>query len=68
MAFNGGSVLSIKSPESGLVFATAIFNTVIGGGGGAVSAMLIGRVTDYLKGDQVYWSLTWAINGALAGT
>ena len=67
MAFNGGSVLSLRSPESGVVFARAVSNTIIGGSAGALTALLVNRFASYLKGKETHWSLLWTINGALAG-
>lgn len=67
MAFNGGSELSITQPGDGEEVANAVMNTVVGGASAAVTAMLVFKLTDYMRGEQHYWSLLWAINGGLAG-
>ena len=67
MGFNGGSELSISEPGDGAVVALAIMNSVIGGASAAITAMLVFKFVDYVRGESHYWSLLWAINGGLAG-
>ena len=67
MAFNGGSVLSLRTPESEVILATAVSNTVIGESAGSISALLVNKWASYFKKEVPYWSLLWAINGGLAG-
>ena len=67
MAFNGGSELSISQPGDGEAVSNAIMNTVVGGAAAAVTAMLVFKITNFLRGEDHYWSLLWAINGGLAG-
>ena len=67
MAFNGGSELSITHPGDGEIVANAVMNSIIGGASAAVTAMIVFKLTDYMRGEKHYWSLLWAINGGLAG-
>ena len=67
LAFNGGSQLSITQEGDGLAVAIAIMNTVLGGSGGAITSMILYKMTDAIRGQSHYWSLIVTINGGLAG-
>ncbi|KAK3697510.1 hypothetical protein QZH41_011277, partial [Actinostola sp. cb2023] len=62
-AFNGGSQGSIASEGDAEIVALAIVNTIISGGGGALTAMIIKRMGFAEK----KWSLLITINGGLTG-
>lgn len=59
--FNGGSVLATASVESSNAVAIVFMNTNAAAAGGAIAALLVGRVL-FGKAD-----LTMLLNGALAG-
>jgi len=59
--FNGGSVLATASVESSNAVAIVLMNTNAAAAGGAIAALLVGRVL-FGKAD-----LTMLLNGALAG-
>jgi len=56
--------LSIIKPGDGVAITYAAFNTLLGGSGGALSALMINRFLPYWG---CYWSYITMVNGALAG-
>ena len=64
LGFNASSQLSIIRPGDGASITYAAFNTLLGGSGGALSALMINRFLPYWG---CYWSYITMVNGALAG-
>ena len=67
LALNGGAVASIHADDDVFVFAETIMNTLIAAAGGALTAMIVCKITDYWKGQGSFWSLHWSLKGGLAG-
>ncbi|XP_031573365.1 putative ammonium transporter 1 [Actinia tenebrosa] len=63
LAFNGGSQGQISHEKDADIVSLAIVNTIISGGGGAVTAMAVKRMGFAEK----KWSLLVTINGGLTG-
>ena len=75
LCFNGGSEMAIVNEgvsltdgdSHGVRVARAFMNSILGGAGGAVSAISLGYVSALLKKEPAYWSLLICMNGGLAG-
>lgn len=77
LCFNGGSEMMIVDEYTddlvapveshGLRVSRAFMNSILGGAGGAISALLCGYVFALIKRQTPYWSLLICMNGGLAG-
>lgn len=64
LAFNGGTLGTMTNPRDSELIARVISNTVMGGSGGSITVMLVGRLG--LGGDPS-WSFMCTLNGAFIG-
>merc|ERR1712048_32879 len=68
LAFNGGSQLAIVSDAGDAAAVALVFmNTMLGGAGGALSALTCNYISAMIQKETPYWSLLTCINGGLAG-
>ena len=68
LAFNGGSQLAIVSDAGDAAAVALVFmNTMLGGAGGALAAMMSNWIHAKIKKEEPKWSLLTCINGGLAG-
>ncbi|XP_059482687.1 putative ammonium transporter 1 isoform X2 [Neocloeon triangulifer] len=65
LAFNGGSLGHISHHGDGELVAKVLANTALGGAGGALVTMALGRAG--LAGQAGKWSFLISLNGALTG-
>jgi Amt family ammonium transporter len=65
--FNPGSVLFITSADLGSVSALAAVTTTLAPASGAISAMLLDTLLDYLANGHATWDVGSSMNGALTG-
>uniref|UniRef100_A0A146LL84 Ammonium transporter n=2 Tax=Lygus hesperus TaxID=30085 RepID=A0A146LL84_LYGHE len=64
LAFNGGSLGHIAGKGDGIKVARSMFSTVVGGSGGAIVCLILGRMG--LLSDAP-WPFSVTLNGTLAG-
>ena len=77
LCFNGGSEMMIvdeiadghahTGASHGIRVSRAFMNSILGGAGGAISALACGYIIALLKKETAYWSLLICMNGGLAG-
>jgi ammonia channel protein AmtB len=66
LAFNGGSLGHISHHGDGEQVAKVLANTALGGAGGALVTMVLGRA-GLNGGESGRWSFLISLNGALTG-
>jgi len=66
LAFNGGSLGHISHPGDGEMVGKVLANTALGGAGGALVTMALGRA-GLASGGTGKWSFLISLNGALTG-
>ncbi|XP_023714905.1 putative ammonium transporter 1 isoform X1 [Cryptotermes secundus] len=64
LAFNGGTLGTMTNPRDSELIARVISNTVMGGSGGSITVMLVGRLG---LGGTPSWSFMCTLNGAFIG-
>jgi Amt family ammonium transporter len=64
LAFNGGTLGTMTNPRDSELIARVISNTVMGGSGGSITVMLVGRLG---LGGAPSWSFMCTLNGAFIG-
>ena len=68
LAFNGGSQLAIVSDAGDAAAVALVFmNTILGGAGGALAALVAHWINAKRMKEEAKWSLLTCINGGLAG-
>ena len=64
LGFNAASQLSLSKAGDGIVITYATLNTLLGGSGGALTALFVNRFLPFWGN---YWSYLTMVNGAVAG-
>lgn len=66
LAFNGGSLGHVSGAGDGEQVARVLANTALGGAGGALATMTLGK-TGVAGVERGTWSFLASLNGALTG-